>query len=112
MNTETAPHLRPTWNDRGFLFLPPIPSTYGGHVSVSESSGASDAYIWLRAEAPANLNEPDGPKVEVPIHLTVDDAAKLIEQLDLLISWHYQLADPGDRADMKRTEWAGGGPVD
>lgn len=84
-------HLEVERSDRGFKFLPPIASSYpGGEVTVSESSAASWPSIWLRAKAPDNLNEPDGPSHEVPIHLTAGAAWRLAEQLQWLVRNHYQ----------------------
>jgi hypothetical protein len=42
-------HLAATTSDRGFDSMPDIPSEYGGHVSVYESSAASGPHIWLKA---------------------------------------------------------------
>lgn len=84
-------HLQPVKSDRGFSHLPAIPSQYGGSVRVYESSAAMAPHIWLTAEAPVSLNEPDGPTVTAPIHLTLDDARRLAEQLLLLVGDHYQL---------------------
>jgi hypothetical protein len=84
-------HLDVTTSDRGFDCLPPIASTYpGGSVRVYESSAALESCIWLAATAPVDLNEPDGPAHTSPIHLTVEDALKLAEQIQLLVRNHYQ----------------------
>lgn len=83
-------HLQVSRSDRGFGRLPAIPSEYGGEVRVYESSAAVGPHIWLAAEAPVNLNEPDGPTHAVPIHLTVENALKLAEQIQLLCRDHYQ----------------------
>jgi len=89
--TEPADHLvNVATSDRGFVRLPPIPSEYGGNVRVYESSAAMGPHIWLTATAPANLNEPDGPAVQAPIHLTLDNARKLAEQIQFLVANHYQ----------------------
>lgn len=87
-------HLDYTTTDRGFKRLPEIPSEYGGRVRVYESSAASGPHVWLAAEAPVNLNEPNGPTHEVPIHLTAENAWKLADQLRLLVRKHYQGGDP------------------
>lgn len=88
---QTPGHLRVITSDRGFNRLPPIPSLYGGSVRVYESSLATQAAIWLTAEAPANLNHPEGPRVEAPIHLSVEDALKLADQIRFLVVHHYHL---------------------
>ena len=84
-------HLSPTTSARGFLRLPPIPSVYGGEVEVYESSMASGPHIWLKATTPDNLNDPQGEQVEAVAHLTIEDAAKLAQQLNHLIDNHYQV---------------------
>lgn len=87
-------HLDYTTTDRGFDRMPPIPSQYpGGSVQVYESSAASGPHIWLNAVAPVNLNEPDGPTVDAPIHLSCEDAWKLADQLRHLVRHHYQGGD-------------------
>ena len=88
--SETKEHLTIKTSDRGFDSLPSIPSEYGGEVRVYESSSAESPKIWLMAEAPVNLNEPNGTKLEAPIHLTVENAYRLAEQLMFLVKNHYQ----------------------
>jgi hypothetical protein len=83
-------HLEPMTSGRGFDYLPPIPSEYGGEVSVSESSAASGPHVWLRATAPVDLNEPNGPTHQVPIHLTAENALRLADQLRYIVEHHYQ----------------------
>lgn len=83
-------HLNVTTSDRGFDSLPPIPSEYGGEVSVYESSAAIGPHVWLRAKAPVDLNNPGGEWREVPIHLTAENAWRLAEQLRYLVEHHYQ----------------------
>lgn len=80
----------PTYTDRGFAQMPAVPSEYGGNVRVYESSAAMGPHIWLTAIAPANLNEPGGPTVKAPIHLTLANAVVLRDQLTHLIDNHYQ----------------------
>lgn len=88
---------------RGFDRLPPIPSEYGGEVSVYESSAALGPHVWLKAVAPVDLNDPDGPTREVPIHLTAENAWRLAEQLQLLVRNHYQ-GDASPDADGGPTQ--------
>ena len=71
--------------------MPGIPSEYGGVVRVYESSLATQPAIWLRATAPKNLNDHDGDWEDIPIHLTVENARKLADQLNWLCNNHYQL---------------------
>lgn len=79
-----------TTTDRGFDHMDPIPSTYGGEVSASESSAALAPHIWLRAKSPVNLNEPDGPAHDAVLHLTAANAWLLARQLMWLVANHYQ----------------------
>jgi hypothetical protein len=81
-------------SDRGFTSGDEIPSEYGGHVRAYESSAAEAPHIWVMATAPADLNRPDGEMVEAPLHLTVDNARKLAEQILELVDGHYQ--NPGE----------------
>lgn len=92
-------HLEKVVSPRGFASLPKVPSEYGGHVSVSESSAASGPHVWLRATAPVSLNDPNGPTHEVPMHLTADNARRLAEQLLLVVREHYQGEASGDGGD-------------
>ncbi len=79
--TDDRCHLNRTLTERGFAHLPAIPSEYGAEIRVYESSAADGPHIWLNATAPANLNDPTGPTVEAPMHLTADNARRLGEQL-------------------------------
>lgn len=82
-------HLQEAVTDRGFAGLPPIPSEYGGYVTVSESSAASGPHLWLRAVAPVDLNDPNGPTHEAPIHLTAANAGRLADQIRHVLEHHY-----------------------
>lgn len=89
--TDTTPdHLTVTRTDRGFSHLPALLDTYGGQVEVYESSAASGPHIWLNAQSPANYNDPAGAKTQAMLHLPVEDAVKLAEQILLLARGHYQ----------------------
>lgn len=90
---EDQPHLQYETSERGFMSLPAIPSSYGGQVRVYESSTAERQYVWLNAVAPKNLNNPTGDTVTAPIHLTVENAKALGEQLLFLVDEHYQGSD-------------------
>lgn len=84
-------HLRTrTTNDRGFTHMPPIPSRYGGHADVSESSAASHPCVCVSITCPADLNQPDGPTINAVAHLGVEDAWRLAEQLQHVATHHYQ----------------------
>ncbi|WP_431728520.1 hypothetical protein [Verrucosispora sp. TAA-831] len=91
MGTTSIPaHLVKTTTDRGFTHLPPIPSEYGGHVTVSESSAADGPHVWLRATCPVDLNNPHGDAKETAMHLAADNALRVAEQLQQTVREHYQ----------------------
>lgn len=96
-------HLKPTMTNRGFQHMNPIPGTSGynmellpdgtpdwdtmtprdhGHVRVYESSSADYAALWINVE--------DGDGKEATLHITIERAALLRDQLDYLIKNHYQ----------------------
>ena len=83
-------HLTPKQSNRGFAHLPAIPGAYGGEAKVYESSAASGPHLWLCVTEPTEANKPGGPFVEATLHLTVENAAKLAEQIQYLIANHYQ----------------------
>lgn len=102
-------------SDRGLNYHLPVPSKYGGGVSVSTSSAASGPHVWLRATVPVNLNEPTGPTHEAPMHLAGADAWLLVRQLAALVVNHYQGdARPSAALDDARAavaELTGWGPA-
>lgn len=105
---STEPHLIPTITDRGFKHLPEIPSTYpGGTIRTYESSAAMQPCIWVAAVAPENLNHPDGPQMSAPIHLTIENALRLADQIQFLARNHYQLVDPTPSTPEEPTPRAG-----
>lgn len=75
---------------RGLDYHADIPSDDGGHISVSESSAADGPYVWVRAQCPVDLNDPDGDTVETAMHLTADSAWMLARQLAATVAGHYQ----------------------
>ena len=87
---EIPEHLQPNVTSRGFKHMPPVRSTYEGcRVMVYESSSAARAALWVRAQVPANLNVPGGEMVDATVHLDIDDAWKLAEQIVFLVQNHY-----------------------
>jgi hypothetical protein len=91
--TSLPPHLTPTITDRGFSHLPPVPCIWGmsnlnvGQVSVYESSAATSAALWLRAE---NFGIAGDAKSETTSHLQVADALRLADQLVRAVAGQYQ----------------------
>lgn len=83
-------HLRVSMTDRGFGHFPALPNQYGEaediSVSVSESSNAEYAGIWLRVKG---LGERQGERVEAAANLTAKTAWLLAEQLAILVANHY-----------------------
>jgi hypothetical protein len=87
-------HLNFTRSPRGFKFMPPVESTYGGEVYCSESSSAEEPKIWVRIEdGPIDFNDSGGATKECAAHLVLDDARRLGEQLLWLCDHHYQMED-------------------
>lgn len=70
-------HLAETVSDRGLRYFPPIPATYAGRkdgeVEVHESSAAEEPALWLKVTAGSGASQ--------TVHLHVDDAHRLAEQL-------------------------------
>jgi len=79
-------------SDRGFRHMRPVAAAMAGaSIQVAESSNAEGPHLWLFAVAPVDFNQPDGPKVEAPIELTVEGALDLADQIAFLALRHYQL---------------------
>ena len=85
-------------SERGFVQGDEIPSTYGGHIKAYESSSAEHARIWVRVTSPVDLNQwarerenYTGEWDETAVHLNIEDAATLRDQLTELIDNHYML---------------------
>ena len=92
-------HVTMEQSDRGFAFYPPVESTYGGDVQVSESSSAEYPRIWLWAKSPVDINgwfhwnatgrEGEIEWQEASAHLDVADALALALQLLHAVANHY-----------------------
>lgn len=80
-----------TTSERGFKHYEKVLSAYGGHVQVAESSAASHPHVWLWFTVPEDLNDPQGDTMSGAVHLRIEDAVKLRDQLSHLIEHHYQL---------------------
>lgn len=82
----TESHLVPVVTDRGFKHMPDLRGTHGvSAIRVYESSAASAPHIWLRAT--------DASGEEATVHLTVEAALRLAEQIQYLARDHYQLRE-------------------
>lgn len=119
MSTVNAPsgvpeHLVMHTSDRGLNYLPVIPSRDGGGAKLGTSSLAfCGPHIRLTATAPVNLNEPDGPSREAPLHLSAPNGLRLADQLVTIVASHYllhldcdqqQMAEPVAAAHQALTE--------
>jgi hypothetical protein len=101
-------HLRATRTERGFDYFPPLPNKYGyaEDISVSESSNAEYAGIWLRVAG----HEEQGGRANVTANLTAETAWRLAEQLALAVATHYhgdqrpELRDTILSIDLERLE--------
>jgi hypothetical protein len=82
--------LGPMISNRGFKHFEPVPS-YGGFMRVYESSAASGPHVWALIECPVDMNDCAGPTKEATVHLTLENAALLRDQLTYLIEHHYQV---------------------
>jgi len=96
LGVEKMPdHLVPTMTDRGFLHLPPIEGFHAGRpdgkVRVYESSAASGPHIWVNVEGDYVTPGSVQRGVDVSIHLPLEDALKLAEQIKWLVKNHYQV---------------------
>ena len=109
---ELPAHLTPMYSDRGFSQLPFIPSVYGGHTRVYESSSAEHARIWMASVSPTDFNEwtrqqpasvedYKGELIETHMHFDVAEARKLADQLNWMCDNHYHHAyeEDGDDED-------------
>jgi len=82
----------PTYSPRGFKYMDPTPSAYGGHVAVYESSATSGPHLWLAVKETA-ATRTEGTDTEATAHLTLEAATRLRDQLTYLIENHYQVGD-------------------
>lgn len=82
------------WNDRGFDAFPALQTAYGHELKVTESSAASDAYLWIRAARDQETGErhgfTDGAAEEASIHIQADQAALFAMQVLSAVWDHYQ----------------------
>lgn len=83
--------LTPTYTERGLIQMPTLAGrNHGEAVTVVESSLADEATIWVHVPS-------------ISIELTLDKAAGLRDQLDVLIRQH-RLAVVPDSAEEPETE--------
>jgi hypothetical protein len=84
------PHLTAEVTSRGFFHLPDTADTYGGNVSVYESSAAIGPHLWLTVEERVDKSDPNSRLQDATVHLSIEQAEQLIEQIQYLIRNHYQ----------------------
>ncbi|MBS1722550.1 MAG: hypothetical protein JSS66_06025 [Armatimonadetes bacterium] len=82
-------------SDRGFNRFPAIPGSYGdgdsyGGVQVYESSAASGPHLWLKVTEPGIARE-DQKDTTATLHLSLENALTLRDQIEWLIANHYQV---------------------
>ena len=87
---DVPPHLRYTVIGRGYMHMPELNTNAHGALHLSESSTPKAPHAWLRASAARSLDNPHD-RVEVVLHLSLDDLAKFVEQCEFLLSHHYQV---------------------
>lgn len=94
--TETqAAHLVPEISSRGLKYLPLIEGDRGGYARVYESSAALGPHVWLQVVVPGD--EMAAIEAEkATLHLTVEDAQRLSEQLAFIAANHYQVSPAAD----------------
>lgn len=78
-------------SDRGFQQGDPISGTDGDTVRVYESSAAIGPHLWVNITEPTNRNDPEGPVHDATVHLKLEDATRLRDDLTAIIENHYQL---------------------
>ncbi len=89
-----------TYSNRGFKRFPPITGTHSDTtVAVYESSAAEHASIWVAMDGEVwtwdedrGHTWPSGEKGDMTVHLPLEKAAELRDQLTFLIENHYHLA--------------------
>jgi hypothetical protein len=84
-------HLRYTLTSRGFMHMPELDTHAYGALHLSESSSADAPYAWLRASAARTLKDPHD-RVEVVLHVSLDDLAKFVQQCQFMLDHHYQVS--------------------
>lgn len=93
---DTVRHTEHSTSDRGFIHFDAVPDTYGGQIRVYESSAAFEPHVWIDIKSQAKLQEvhppPDGITAGT-VHLTLEGATKVRDQLTWLIENHYQVKD-------------------
>lgn len=88
-NRKDIKTMNVEYTDRGFAHYTPIATQYGHVVRVYESSSAWQPSLWLKIELKEKVGGID-PE-EATAHLSLDQARELRDQLDHLITNHYQL---------------------
>lgn len=69
-------------SDRGLRYCHEVEGTYGDNVQVYESSAADGPHLWVKANSATGLS--------AAVHLHIDDAVVLAEQLLRLHRMHHQ----------------------
>lgn len=80
---------RVTYSPRGFARLRPFRTAYGHVLRVYESSAASAPHLWLAVDGDASQREEIG---QSHVHLTFEQAQRLVGDLQYLMAHHYQVS--------------------
>lgn len=91
--SDARPHLIPMPTQRGFRWMPALPSAYNGDdatVQLFESSLAEGPHVALALVRKSDGRPGQLPAADVMVPLAADRAWQLREQLDWLLEHHYQ----------------------
>jgi len=75
-------------SSRGFKYLDDLKTDYGHTVRVYESSAAFRPCLWMKVNGEGNSC--GDVETELSVHMTLNQAQNLRDQLTLLIENHYQ----------------------
>lgn len=87
VGAATPAHLVPEVTNRGFKRLPSINDAHGSNACAFESSATSAPHVWLAVTLA-------GGEEHVSLHLTLDQARQVADQLNWLVDHHHQNEDP------------------
>lgn len=77
---------KPQHTARGLITFDAIRDRTGGEVTLTESSEAVDAFVWLGVAQAPSLDHPGG--AEASAHITLDQLQALRDQIEYLLVNH------------------------
>jgi hypothetical protein len=80
-----------TTDQRGFTAFDEFKCTRNTNIRIKESSAASDPHIWLFLDEDATVFTRPTPG-SAGAHLSIENAERLRDALDVAIREHYQIA--------------------